>query len=455
MRIKANTIQLSNTVQIQAISNTIVLTGNGIVVPNSSVLTAGTIRFANRKYQYANGTDYTDLSNTSINVSVLQPKVNLFLSNVISSNINIATGNVLRLNLAQTNYFRINVTNTHTAVLDIIPDPENRHGKIDVLLNFRRANVVSNTDGWNITTATYFSNSFSILNTIDLDPRGLYFKPDGTKMFFAGNDFNAVRAFDLSTPWNINTAVYYSNSFSVASQLTLVHSIYFKSDGTRMFVGSTDTIYEYDLSTPWNINTAVYYSNNYVLNPRAPSSLYFKSDGTQFFIGDEINDRVYSYTLSTPWNINTASLNATAFFSLTSQEMDTRGLFFKPDGTRMFVVGYQTDTVYQYDLSDPWNVNSAVYYGYSRSVAANFTTPQGLFFRDDGNKMFIVGVHPTGAAFRAYDLYAANNYIQYSSNIQLPFASNTVNINITTTQINIYAQFINAGDGKLTLVANG
>jgi DNA-binding beta-propeller fold protein YncE len=60
-----------------------------------------------------------------------------------------------------------------------------------------------------------------------------------------------------------------------------------------------------------------------------------------------INDNVHQYTLSTGFDLSTASYDSVSF-NVNSQENNPYGLAFSTDGTKMYVVGNQNDTIYQY-----------------------------------------------------------------------------------------------------------
>jgi hypothetical protein len=59
---------------------------------------------------------------------------------------------------------------------------------------------------------------------------------------------------------------------------------------------------------------------------------------------------VNKYVLSSAWDISSASYSQA--FSVSSQENDPQALFFKSDGTKMYVLGSGSDTVYQYTTGD-------------------------------------------------------------------------------------------------------
>ncbi|MDG1949528.1 MAG: hypothetical protein P8J32_01740 [bacterium] len=79
-------------------------------------------------------------------------------------------------------------------------------------------------------------------------------------------------------------------------------------------------------------------------------------------------------------------------FTFTSQDGTPFDVSFKTDGTKMYMLGYDNDTVYQYSLSSAWDVSSASYDSVSFSVNGQESVPEGLFFKPDGTKMYVVGV---------------------------------------------------------------
>jgi hypothetical protein len=67
--------------------------------------------------------------------------------------------------------------------------------------------------------------------------------------------------------------------------------------------------------------------------------------------GDDVNE----YDLSSAWDISSATFLQS--FSVAAQETNPEGVFFKPDGTKMYVVGSTGDDVNEYDLSSAWDVS--------------------------------------------------------------------------------------------------
>jgi sugar lactone lactonase YvrE len=245
---------------------------------------------------------------------------------------------------------------------------------------------------WNINTAVFnlsFSNSGQ-----DSSVFGFYFKPDGTKFYLAGAGNDRIYQYSCATAWNLGTASYDNVSFSVAAQDGTPTGVWFKPDGTKFYLTGqiNDSIYEYDCSTPWDISTASYTVGNFLnvgnIVGGSPRQIYFKDDGTTFYCLDSTRTNLVELYCRTPWQINTGY---TYIFSTGSQDSLGNDIFFRSDGTTFYLIGATSDTVYQYTCSTAWDLSTAAYTSKSFSVTTQETTPAGLFFKDDGTRFYVVG----------------------------------------------------------------
>ena len=252
--------------------------------------------------------------------------------------------------------------------------------------------VVSGSEGYYLAGAEFDNVTASISQAGD--ERGLTFSTDGTKFYIMdGNTPQSVYQYNLSTAWDLSTSSYSNNSFNISSQETQPTGIAFKSDGTKMYItGYTgDDVNEYTLSTAWDVSTASY-SQVFSVSSQLiqPADIAFKSDGTEMYVSgynSSVEQRIYQYTLSTAWDVSTAS-----YSSKTTTLLEFDGIHFKSDGTELFVVGNFTDTVYKYTLSTAWDISTATSSGTSFSVSSQDIIPYGLAFKDDGTKMYVMGV---------------------------------------------------------------
>jgi len=130
-------------------------------------------------------------------------------------------------------------------------------------------------------------------------------------------------------------------------------------------------VHGFDLSTNWDISSSSVSSDSSfetTAQDNEIGGLFLNTDGSEFYLIGYQNDKVYRYTISTPYDISTSTFEDD--FSVGSQETQPEALTFKPDGTKMYVVGYANDTVYQYSTST--------------SVGGPITAGQQYFVQTDG-----------------------------------------------------------------------
>ena len=230
-----------------------------------------------------------------------------------------------------------------------------------------------------------------LVRTQEGGPQGVSFKDDGTKMYVIGSSGDDVNEYSLTTAWDVRTASYVTN-FSVAAQSTFPRDMFWKSDGTSFYVCSYTPsigVYQYDLTTAWDVSTASYANKvATALQENQPQGIYFKSDGLKMYTVGSSSDSINEFTLSTAWDVSTASYDQE--FSVSAQELTPSGLFFKSDGTKAYIIGYNQDKLSEYDLTTAWDVSTASY-SQNRDIASIDITPTGLFFKPDGTSLFILG----------------------------------------------------------------
>ncbi len=245
-------------------------------------------------------------------------------------------------------------------------------------------NGAETADGYDLVNAAYDSVSFSVAGQ-DTGINGLRLKPDGTKMYVIGNSNSNIYQYTLTTPWIISSAAYDSVVLSTDGAES---GLFFKPDGTRVYVTSfnPDGVYQYDLSDPWNLATA----SGGVLKGLSddPTEIFFAPDGTKFFVLLDGSNSIKQYGMTTPWDVTTSSYDS-LFLGVGSQDSAPNGLSLKPDGTKLYMTGGSSDSVYQYSLPNPWSLNGAVYDSVAFSVASQAGYPSGVEFNDDGTKMYI------------------------------------------------------------------
>lgn len=248
--------------------------------------------------------------------------------------------------------------------------------------------------GWNISSGEYSNRSLSITDQ-EIDPRDIKLSSDGTKAFIIGATGDSIYQYTLAVAWDISTGTYANKSLSVTTQEASPCGLSFSADGTRAYVVGTgnDTIYQYVLPTPWDL-TGGYFETGKTLSVTSqdiyPHSLSFSTDGSKVYISGINSDSVYQYNLSTPWDVSTGTYANKSLLVVLLDDFPI-GTAFSYDGTKLYVVGDTSNKVFQYNLGTAWDISTAYYSGNSLHLGSQDASMHGIAFSFDGNKLYAIG----------------------------------------------------------------
>jgi len=303
---------------------------------------------------------------------------------------------------------------------------------------------------FDISTASYSSKSYYFFNETAHSGITVGFSVDGTRMYLCGayqvSPFPyAIWQYDLSTAWDVSTAVY----DAISNNLPASRYAFFKPDGTKFYAVDDYVIRQVSLSTAWDVTTDS--NDNKSLDLTSDGStgsiyeLNLTSDGYTLYVfrkptGDYSGLNVDKYTLSTAWDISTAT-NANESYTIDpylAGENRRRGVSLSPDGKYLYAIGYTQDQVtestllfttktldlstgnvfevtptsnIQVSLTNPaasgtssgatllldgaatnsYDIANASYDNKSFLVSSENVQPNGVAFSNSGTKMFIAG----------------------------------------------------------------
>ena len=182
--------------------------------------------------------------------------------------------------------------------------------------------------------------------------------------------------------WQYNTNTTYGSETWVNATINNEYDAI--SESMEAAIGATEG---YAVETATNTGTSFSFTSF------SPSCYGFRigSNGTKIYSLSSQNDSVHQSTMTTAWDISTASYDSVSF-SVASQELTPVSIDFKSDGTEFYVVGVASDTVYQYSLSTAWDLSSASYSSKSFSISSQELNPYALRFSSDGTKMYVLGL---------------------------------------------------------------
>jgi len=300
------------------------------------------------------------------------------------------------------------------------------------------------TTAFDISTALYATSfSFSSQTTT---VTGLAFNNDGTKMYTLNYTTATGLQYSLSTAYDVSTASYDSVTFSFGTQDTSPRDIIFNTDGTKIYMlgNAQIDIFQYTLSTAYDISTASYDSENFSLNATqtSPLGMAVNSTGTRFYVVGNGSDAVYQYETGTAYaptsayhptvtktsgqidtsfwtDINTMTADETlnggeVYYAVSTDDRTTWAVIDDTDGVRNIVR----------DNSGTWQYNDASTYGGTTWV--NATTNDELYALqealEDGNSEFVASSFDLSIA--SYDSVSFDVSSEETGPISIAFNSN-------------------------------
>ena len=139
-----------------------------------------------------------------------------------------------------------------------------------------------------------------------------------------------------------------------------------------------------------NINDYSYSgrSLNITLVDSGITGLAFNNDGSKMFMIGNNMDSVYQFTLSTPGDIMTATYDNISF-NVSAQDVNPRDIALSADGTVMFMVGAVSESVHQYSLTTGFDLSTISFDNVSFQFSTLNYAVSGVVFNPDGTKFFI------------------------------------------------------------------
>ena len=224
---------------------------------------------------------------------------------------------------------------------------------------------------------------------------GIGFSSDGTWCLVSGSGNNTIYQYSLSTGWDIDTMSYDSVSLDLEATESELRGMTVKPDGTKFYIcGDTGRVRQYTMSTPYDLNTASYTGQyNHSGSSGRSLCIKFKPDGLAMYLLEYDADTIKQYTLSSAWDITTASY-ASKSLSYSSQEAQGFGFAFNSDGSKLLLCGQVHDTIFQYNLSSPYDLNTGSYGSKSFSVGSEQSSPTNIEINYETGGLYLLGTSP-------------------------------------------------------------
>lgn len=220
---------------------------------------------------------------------------------------------------------------------------------------------------------------------------------------------------ELSFPKGISGLTFDGSGSQLTAQESSPATVTFNNDGTQMYIigDGAKAIHMYPLTRAFDISSAGFVRSSVSLNipARSPVSGTFNTDGSKLYVLSHFKKKVYQYSLTTPFDINTLDYDNLEF-DISAQEIQPWDMAFNGDGTKFYLVGYDSDQVHQYSMSTAYDLSTASYDSVSMpTTPLGFTL--GLNFNGDGSRLYLVGEGKVSefALSTAYDISTASHVI--------------------------------------------
>ena len=210
--------------------------------------------------------------------------------------------------------------------------------------------------------------------------------------------------------YNPNPQVSQSNNTSISSSENYVGNIFYEQG--LIVLTETGSYF----NTYWDLDSATYetQSPSMASENGIPQGIWFKPDGTRYYMIGSSGGKegVYEYSMTTAWDVSTATYTGNSL-DLSHYTLDAwRSVSFNPAGTKIFVTNKESDTMKAFDLDIAWDLTSfdTGDFGSIETFTIDDDSygeanVQAHYFREDGLKFYLIGA--TNHAVQEHNLSSA------------------------------------------------
>jgi 6-phosphogluconolactonase (cycloisomerase 2 family) len=298
----------------------------------------------------------------------------------------------------------------------------NNGGSILYVLGSSGDDVTAYPLDTNYDISSYSAGVSSVLDASALtDPTSFTYNGDGSILYVLGDGDDEVKAYPLGTNFDISSySSGVSTSFLVRAEEEYPQAIFFNNVGTKLYIlGSEgDDITEYTPGTAFDLSTIQSHATalNTTAQESAPHDMLFNDDGTVLYILGDSDDDITEYPLVTAYDPSSYNGGASSALTISGQDGSPRAMIFNDDGTILYMLGTNSDTIYAYPLDTAYDISS-----YSSGVASALdvsgtdSNPRAIFFNGDGSVLYLASAN--GDDITSFPLDTNYDISSYSSGV--------------------------------------
>lgn len=232
--------------------------------------------------------------------------------------------------------------------------------------------------------------------TVTADNKGLRFRvlPDGKLAFKVRQSITTGYGGGTTGVWNTNLQTKLDSWNLVFCQRTNTEAFAYLYNSDGIFSEKLSLGGSYPLSTwgdrPYLIGAGAYSFDANIIKQSAPGPQIDEIFITSNLLSETNRNALWNRGVGKMPPISWADISIATYdnrsFSVLAQDGSPGGVALSPSGTKMYMMGRLTDRVYEYNLSVPFNITSAVYTGVNKVVGASV---ESISVSHDGNYMFV------------------------------------------------------------------
>jgi hypothetical protein len=220
------------------------------------------------------------------------------------------------------------------------------------------------------------------------EDRGISPKHLQDKLRAAG--FTGAYVYDSYDLADLELTTYTSDSIEIQEDSD-PHGFCFASDGLRLYVagsGTNSAVYQYTLTDAYNLQSAGYDALfDTTTQEESPFDVKLSTDGTKMFVLAGNAQSILEYTLPTPFVVTGATYVDS--LSVSAKETAPLGFHWKPDGKEVYIVGSGSADIHQYTLSTAWDVSTGTF---TRTYDPAIVGPRTITFNEEGTEMYLLRI---------------------------------------------------------------
>ncbi len=295
---------------------------------------------------------------------------------------------------------------------------------------------------------------------------GLLIDPTGKKVFTIenkdGESFWELQQHDLGTALDITTASKVT-TLDLSGQLNAVSSLSADKDGTRFYICDSNSVHQWNLSTPWTLAGASYAGkyNAFATDGLTPTDCFWSNDGLRAILVKASSAFfLYQYSATSAFEVFSLSYD-NIFKGVGSFVSGAEGPLFSRDGTQFFHVDKAgNDSFLQYSLS-AWDITTlSDASDDTLDVSPEDTGPRDIAISADHSKLFMLG--DQNSSIYQYSFPVPIIVYTFSSNgptVTITGTDNTFDgqpVVITTSgDVEITSGGVDVDDNTFTMTATG